>query len=95
MPEECQHESFEALTKVGRLTDGDGGPVRNFVAEIQVRCTQCDTPFHFVGPDAGFSFTKPTVSVGALTLHAPIAPGEAPLPASIRYDLQGMGGAPQ
>lgn len=86
---DCGHNAFEATTEVHRITDGDDGPVRNFVAEVRFRCTQCDTPFHFVGPDAGFSFTKPTVSVGALTLHVPIAPGEAPLPSRIRFEMQG------
>lgn len=84
--ETCPHESFVAETKVARLGD-DTGAIRNFVAEISIRCTQCDQPFHFVGVDCGFAFTRPTVNVGATTLHAPIAPGEATLPERIRYEL--------
>ena len=83
----CPHESFEARVEVQRLTDGDGGPVKNYLADITVRCAACGTPFHFVGPDCGLSFKKPTVSVGATTLHAPIAPGEAELPERIRFEV--------
>lgn len=86
---DCQHENFAAIVETHRITDGDNGPVRNFVAEIQIRCTQCNEPFHFIGPGAGFSFTRPTVNVGATTLHVPIAPGELGIPSKITYEMQG------
>ena len=85
---DCEHRSFAAQVNVRRLTD-EGGRVRNFLAEVSVRCTECSQPFHFVGLDAGLSFVRPMVDVGATTLHAPIAPGEGPIPNSIRYELQG------
>lgn len=84
---DCEHESFAASVAVQRLTD-EAGRVRNFVAEITVRCAACDLPFHFVGPDAGFSFTRPTVNVGATTLSAPICPGEGPIPDRIQFEIQ-------
>lgn len=86
---DCAHESFEARVDVQRLGDDDGR-IRNYLAEVSIRCTQCGQSFHFLCPDAGLSFTKPTVDVGATTLHTPIAPGEAPLPERIRFDLQGV-----
>lgn len=86
MGNDCKHENFAAHVGVHRLGD-DGGAIRNYVAEITVRCTQCDQPFHFLGPGAGYSFKHPTVNVGATTLHAPIAPGVGPLPSSMRFDL--------
>lgn len=86
---DCPHESFTATVAVQRLTH-DTGRVRNFVAEVTVRCVACDTPFHFLGPEAGFSFVRPTVNVGATTLHAPIAPGEGPLPSRIRFEVPGV-----
>jgi hypothetical protein len=81
----CAHERFSADVKVARI--GDGDPIRNFVAEVSVRCDDCGLPFHFVGPDSGFSFRRPTVNVGATTLHAPTAPGEGPMPERIRYEV--------
>jgi len=83
---DCEHDDFAARVEVHRLAD-DHGRIRNFVAEITVRCARCDEPFHFVGPDAGFSFVRPTVSVGATTLHAPICSGEAPIPDRIRFEM--------
>lgn len=83
---DCPHDNFEAKTKVARLADDDGR-VRNFVAEIEIRCVTCDLPFHFVGPDAGFSFVRPTVNVGATTLNAPICPGVGPIPDRIRFEM--------
>lgn len=82
----CAHERFSAEVKVARIGDGDS-VIRNFVAEVSVRCDECGTPFHFVGPDAGFSFKRPTVNVGATTLHAPISPGVATIPGRIRYEV--------
>ena len=84
--QDCAHQRFSAHVGVQRLTD-DGGRVRNFIAEVQVNCTDCGEPFHFLCPDTGFSFTRPTVNVGATMLHAPIAPGEAALPDRIRFEM--------
>ena len=83
---DCPHTHFDATIGVHRLTD-DAGVVRNFVAEVEVRCTDCGSPFHFIGASSGYSFARPTVNVGATTLHAPIAPGQAPLPASIEFEI--------
>ena len=83
---DCTHARFSAEVGVHRLLD-DAGRVRNFIAEVQVRCADCGEPFHFVCPDTGLSFTRPTVNVGATTLHAPIAPGEAALPDRIRFEM--------
>jgi len=85
---ECPHENFAADVAVGRITD-DGGRVHSFLAEVTVRCLDCGEPFHFLGLEAGLSFTRPTVDVAATTLHAPIAPGVAPLPARMRSEVPG------
>lgn len=83
----CKHEHFAAEVAVQRLGEGDD-VIKNFVAEIQIKCSQCDQPFHFVGPGAGFSFSRPTVNVGATTLHAPIRPGQAEPPSSLRFEVR-------
>lgn len=90
MADDCPHDHFDAHIGIQRLGDDDGH-ITNFLAEITVKCVKCGVPFHFKCPDTGISFTKPTVNVGATTLHAPMAPGEAPLPSSVRFDLAGMG----
>jgi hypothetical protein len=86
MPD-CRHEDFTAQIEVNRIADDGADTVRHFVAEFSIACSQCGQPFHFVGVPAGLSFTKPTVDVGATTLHAPIAPGEAPPPARLTFEV--------
>jgi len=83
---DCQHMQFTADVVVDRVTDDAGRP-RNFVAEVTIRCQDCGEPFHFVGVEAGLSFHRPTVGVGATTLHAPIASGMAPLPARMHFEV--------
>lgn len=84
---ECQPESFEAEVKVARLGDDDGA-IEDFVAEFSVHCADCRLVFHFIGPDAGFSFKRPTVTVGGTTLHAPIAPGLRAMPDRVRFEVE-------
>lgn len=75
----CEHNAFETTTKVARLTDDKTGELRSVVAEISIRCTECDTPFRFAGVDTGYSFKRPMVDVPATTLFAPIVAGERTL----------------
>lgn len=89
---DCIHLEFACEAAVGRLTDGDDGPVRNFVAEIKIRCTQCGLPFRFIGAPTGYSFKHPTVDVPATELRAPIAPGERTLdeiPDRLSFEMPG------
>ena len=80
---DCCHEQFRADVKVARLEDSG-----KFMAEIQVRCVQCDEPFRFVGLRAGVSFERPMVSIDELELHAPIEPeGEKRLQASASFQM--------
>lgn len=86
MPD-CEHEDFRATVAVNRLGD-EGGPVRNYIADITVSCARCGLPFHFVGVPAGLSFYRPMVNVGATELRAPIAPGEAAPPEAMRIEFK-------
>lgn len=87
-PEDCPRENFDAHVAVHRLGDG-AGTIRNFMADITAQCSNCGTPFHFVGVPAGLSFRRPMVDVAATTMHAPIAPGPAPLPSGLVIEVGG------
>jgi len=69
-----KHEKFESKVTIFRLTDGDPMHITGYSAEVQVKCTQCDLPFRFVGCQAGWAFADPRVSVDALQLRIPIEP---------------------
>lgn len=80
---DCAHEEFHTDVKVTRLEDSG-----KFIAEIQVKCLQCNEPFRFVGLPAGLAFDRPTVSIDELELHAPIEPeGEKRLQTSARFQM--------
>lgn len=66
---DCAHEQFGAEVDVHRLEDSG-----KFIADVRVKCVQCDEPFRFVGLTAGISFDQPTVSIDETELHAPIEP---------------------
>ena len=72
----CKHEQFEAHVKVARLEDTGG-----FIAEITVKCTQCSTPFQFLGLQAGIDTQGAMVSLDGLEARIAIAPeGAKPTP---------------
>jgi len=85
---DCAHSEFTADVGVQRLTDGSDR-VRNFVAEIKIRCTVCGLPFQFLGAPTGFAFRHPTIDVLGTQLNAPIAPGErtlSDLPSRVAFE---------
>lgn len=78
----CKHLNFNAVVAVARIED-----IGRFVAEVRIRCTDCDTPFQFVGVQPGFNYDAPTVSLDGLEGNFPIcAHGTQPTP------LQGLQG---
>ena len=66
---ECPHEIFEASVNVNRLED-----VGRFCADITVHCTQCQTPFRFIGLPIGLDLNGASVSVDGTEAHMAIAP---------------------
>lgn len=72
----CDHLNFHASVAVKRLTDGDGGPVTGYAADISVKCDQCGMPFRFIGLNAGNHHSEPRVSVDGCELRAPLEPAE-------------------
>lgn len=82
----CQHDNFHANVDVTRILDGeDDGDPTHFVAEVTIRCADCDEPLGFKGMPAGMSFDRPMVSVGGDEARLPLlSPAElnlyGPLP---------------
>lgn len=74
MSDDCPHLNFRAEVNVGRLSDGDAGPITGYVADIQVKCSDCDLKFRFIGIPAGAHFAEPRVSIDGLELRAPLEP---------------------
>lgn len=72
----CEHRDFQANVCIARLEDTGG-----FVAEITVRCTECDTPFQFLGLQPGLDTQGASVSIDGLEARIAISPqGAKPNP---------------
>lgn len=63
----CAHKDFVANVSVGRITESapEGVNVEDldphsFIAEIEVRCSECGEVFGFKGIDTGFDYDHPT-----------------------------------
>jgi hypothetical protein len=76
---ECKHMNFDASVSVGRLTDGDDGPVTGYTAGVKIKCIDCGIPFEFIGVPGGFSPAQPMVNFDATELRAPIRPSTDPV----------------
>lgn len=74
----CDHEEFEAVVDVNRLTDVEGGPVTAYSADVRIECTQCGEHFVFIGAPMGLSPREPRTSVLGQIIHLPIKPEGAP-----------------
>ena len=73
-PTKCPHLNFKANVQVGRLTDGDDGPVTGYCADVKIICVDCQLPFRFQGLSAGYHHSEPRVSIDGTKLRAPIEP---------------------
>lgn len=73
---ECRHEAFEATVAVARLED-----VGKFMAEVRVQCSQCKSPFQFLGLEPGMDLNGARVSIDGLEANLAVAPqGSVPNP---------------
>ena len=54
----CEHKNFAANVTVNRIEDAG-----RFMADVTVRCIDCNTPFRFIGLPAGMDYNSPCVSV--------------------------------
>lgn len=75
----CPHLNFAAEVSVGRIGTGDtaDGMPAAYMADIRVRCTDCDEPFRWCGVRAGMKFDQPMCSVDETELRAPLRPASA------------------
>ena len=84
----CVHEQFEAVNKVARLTEGEGGPVIAYQVDCSIKCVQCGMRFEFVGVPAGVSPNHPMCSADFLEMRIPIRPATGRGPRVIEYDFK-------
>ena len=72
----CKHKNFDAAVSVARIEDKG-----QFMAEIRITCTDCGTPFQFMGLEPGLNFNGATVSLDGLEANIGIHPqGQHPNP---------------
>lgn len=69
----CAHLNFDAQNRVVRLED-----CGKFMLEVEVKCTDCGTPFKFKGLWAGLNTNGAAVSSDGTELRIAIEPLEVP-----------------
>lgn len=70
----CEHPQFRSKVAVNRLTEGEGGRVTGYSADVRIECAVCGLAFRFMGLAAGSHYAEPRVSADAIELRAPIEP---------------------
>jgi hypothetical protein len=68
----CQHEDFEAMVEVARITDGPDEDVVGFAAEVTIVCAVCRRSMGFRGLTPGMPASEPGVTPDALTARLPL-----------------------
>lgn len=79
--EKCGHPRFRLDFGCCHLTEFDGGPVTDSLAELKICCADCGERFHWLAK-AGVHPAEPRVSIDGAILRAPIVPasrGSSPL----------------
>lgn len=67
--EPCTHPNVDAHLNFVRLED-----LGRYIAELQLRCTECRVRFRWVGFDIGMSTKEPMTNGDGFELRAPIEP---------------------
>lgn len=76
MADPCKHMNFHAQVNVARLEDSG-----RFMAEVRIRCAECNRPFQFMGLEPGVDLSGARVSVNGLEANLAICPqGQEPSP---------------
>lgn len=74
----CQHEDFDAIVAVGRISKDEGGSIKCFLCEVQVKCKACGAQLAFRGLPVGLSYDRPTVDLAGTTATLPAWPENEP-----------------
>lgn len=84
--DKCAHDQFQIHCQVDRIDDVNP---RVYYANMRIVCTECETPFHFIGVPYGLSPNEPRLEIGGLEARMPIGLGRLPLEAfgSASYEL--------
>ncbi len=83
----CEHRNYKAAVRVFNMEDSGAR-----MAEIRIRCAECDLPMEFVGVPVGCEFYRVTSDLSAQCLNAPIVPlGERQKQGLIGYSLNIIG----
>lgn len=70
----CEHQDFQVMARIGRITSGEGGPVTSYMADITVKCADCKQPFEFIGVPMGLIWDGPACSPDMQELRIPLTP---------------------
>jgi hypothetical protein len=70
----CQHLNFMTDVDINRLKDDKTGKVNRFMADIRIRCVDCDIKFQFIGLPAGVNLNGACCSIDACEARMTIAP---------------------
>lgn len=73
--EKCKHANFEGSIDVNRLVEKEGhADVVAFMADVRIRCADCQERFRFIGLPAGADSKGACVSVDGLEGRFAILP---------------------
>lgn len=67
----CRHDKFSVSANVVKVSDTEGGP-SDIMAEIRIKCDECNMPFKFKGLGVGLSYLSPKTDLTGEELRAPI-----------------------
>jgi hypothetical protein len=65
----CKHENFRADVMVNRLEDSGA-----FVADIKIKCTDCEEPFTFPPLPMGLDCSEARINMDGTELRLPLKP---------------------
>ncbi len=68
----CTHNNFFVQANIAKVTDTE--EIEAIVAEITIKCEDCDTQFQFLELPLGLAYDRPTMSVDGLEARLPITP---------------------
>lgn len=70
----CEHLEFQAHVDVSRLSEGEGGPITRYNAQIRIKCVHCGLDFIFPGLPRGVNLDEPMAGIFGIEARLPIRP---------------------